>query len=440
MTRPLHTVGGALILATALLFATAIPSYADWVVNRSTASASSSAGTISVTQSGFAGLATTYSASSTMIATSVTVQNTGTLSGTFSSSAALASGSNATIAAKTAVKVWPQTTGNPCTSPAPASALSGTWASVPALSGSLSGGASVTYCILTTLPAADQTVVASVAPTLSVKLAGTGSWTSTALTPVTQSVADLTAPSIPTGLAASSTVARGTTLTWNASSDVVGVTGYRVYRNTTGTTTYTLLATVGSTTTFTDSGLDPSKTYYYTVAAIDGAGNESTKSAQVAVTTPAPTSPTSWYRILNDNSGKCLDVFGEQTTDSTDLIIWPCHGHNNQQFQLQPVTGGFKVIPRHAPGLAWALPQVASTTAGTQVLMRTYSAADRWYWTVVPVPGTNSYQFKSVRSGMCLSLDDASSTDGALLEQRACASTNPTLTAPEQTFTLVLAG
>ena len=67
-------------------------------------------------------------------------------------------------------------------------------------------------------------------------------------------------------------------LSWSASSDDVGVASYRVYRNG---------AQVGTPTgtTFTDSGLAPSTTYSYTVAAVDAAGNASAPSAPAASVT-----------------------------------------------------------------------------------------------------------------------------------------------------------
>src|SRR3954447_19575778 len=86
-------------------------------------------------------------------------------------------------------------------------------------------------------------------------------------------------PGTPTATAASST--RGN-LSWPASSDDVGVTGSRVYRN--GSTT-----PLGSptTTSYADSTVVAGTSYTYTVSAVDAAGNESAKSAAASVTTPA---------------------------------------------------------------------------------------------------------------------------------------------------------
>lgn len=93
-----------------------------------------------------------------------------------------------------------------------------------------------------------------------------------------------TAPGTPT---ASGTTGSTTTLTWPASADNVGVTGYDIYRaaGATGDT----FAPVGTSTSnaFTDTGLTAGTTYRYQVRARDAAGNVSAFSAMVVVTTPA---------------------------------------------------------------------------------------------------------------------------------------------------------
>jgi chitodextrinase len=98
---------------------------------------------------------------------------------------------------------------------------------------------------------------------------------------------DTSAPSAPTGLKATASSATQVDLAWIASTDNVGVTGYRIYRN--GATTP--LATVGGTTTaYSDKTAAASTAYTYQVSAVDAAGNESAKSATASATTPAATS------------------------------------------------------------------------------------------------------------------------------------------------------
>ena len=91
---------------------------------------------------------------------------------------------------------------------------------------------------------------------------------------------DLTAPSTPTSLQATTISTSQINLSWNASSDNIGVTGYRIYRDS------TQIATT-SNTTYQDTGLSSSTTYSYTVSAYDAAGNESGKSSASSATTTA---------------------------------------------------------------------------------------------------------------------------------------------------------
>ncbi|MGO7983579.1 RICIN domain-containing protein, partial [Rhizobium johnstonii] len=78
---------------------------------------------------------------------------------------------------------------------------------------------------------------------------------------------------------------------------------------------------------------NPLETYTFAVAAIDAAGNESPKKT-VTVTTATPVS-TQYYRILNDKSGQCLDVY-QANTGNTELIQWPCKttGTENQEWEF----------------------------------------------------------------------------------------------------------
>jgi len=81
-------------------------------------------------------------------------------------------------------------------------------------------------------------------------------------------------------------------LTWNASTDNVGVTAYRIYRNA------AVVATLGTVTTHRDTGLTASTAYTYSVSACDAAGNCSAQSTGASVVTPASQSIRSPPRCL----------------------------------------------------------------------------------------------------------------------------------------------
>jgi RHS repeat-associated protein len=116
-----------------------------------------------------------------------------------------------------------------------------------------------------------------------------GSFSSFALTTIGGGAPqpDTTAPSIPTGLSATAVSSTRVNLAWAASTDNVGVQGYRLYRN------GSLISTVGSTT-WSDTGLSPNTAYSYAVAAIDGAGNASVQSTTAGVTTLAAAAVTTY--------------------------------------------------------------------------------------------------------------------------------------------------
>jgi mannan endo-1,4-beta-mannosidase len=88
-----------------------------------------------------------------------------------------------------------------------------------------------------------------------------------------------TTPGIPT---ASSVTATSATLSWTASTDNVGVAGYDVVRVSGGTETKVAASTTNSATI---SGLTAKTAYTFAVYARDAAGNRSSRSATVNVTT-----------------------------------------------------------------------------------------------------------------------------------------------------------
>ncbi|AFH63946.2 fibronectin type III domain-containing protein [Paenibacillus caseinilyticus] len=117
--------------------------------------------------------------------------------------------------------------------------------------------------------------------------AGNVSAASAAVTVTTSpaSTADSTAPTAPTGLKVNGVTSSSVTLSWTASTDNVGVTGYEVYRGSAPAASVT-------GTSATVSGLAAGTSYTFTVKAKDAAGNISSASASVtAVTGQGPGTP-----------------------------------------------------------------------------------------------------------------------------------------------------
>ncbi len=96
--------------------------------------------------------------------------------------------------------------------------------------------------------------------------------------PLRNDIADTQAPTVPLNLSATAVSSSQINLSWTASTDNVGVTGYRIYRG--GTQIGT-----SASNSYSDTGLSANTTYSYTVSAYDAAGNNSAQTSAVLATT-----------------------------------------------------------------------------------------------------------------------------------------------------------
>ncbi|MCX7170494.1 MAG: peptidylprolyl isomerase [Proteobacteria bacterium] len=121
-----------------------------------------------------------------------------------------------------------------------------------------------------------------------------------------RTAADTTAPSVPTGLAATAVSDTRIDLSWTAATDNVAVTSYKIY----GNGNY-LSATSTNTPKVIVNGAAPKTTYAFTAAACDAAGNCSSQSAPSSVTTLA-TGPTlkmiSGWNLVGNSVNTPLNV------------------------------------------------------------------------------------------------------------------------------------
>jgi fibronectin type 3 domain-containing protein len=101
-------------------------------------------------------------------------------------------------------------------------------------------------------------------------------------------------PSSPTNLVAYGGV-RLISLYWDEPTDDGGaaINGYRVYRSSTPTGTFTLLANLGTTDRYDDRNLGNGETYYYRVSAFNGAGEGGLSTSVSAQTQRLPSAPVS---------------------------------------------------------------------------------------------------------------------------------------------------
>ncbi|KKS37653.1 MAG: hypothetical protein UV01_C0009G0061, partial [Parcubacteria group bacterium GW2011_GWA2_42_14] len=96
---------------------------------------------------------------------------------------------------------------------------------------------------------------------------------------------DTTPPSAPANFSTYANSSSQVTLTWAASTDNIGVTGYKIFKNNSYLTTTAALY-------YYDYGVSPSTAYSYYVKAADAAGNESSPSLTAYATTPSTSTTT----------------------------------------------------------------------------------------------------------------------------------------------------
>jgi len=151
---------------------------------------------------------------------------------------------------------------------------------------------------------------------------------------------DTTAPTTPINLSAIAISSSQINLSWTASTDNIGVTGYRIYRG-------GVQVGTSATNSYSDTGLFPSTTYSYTVAAYDAAGNVSSQSISANATTQASTG-----RVINIYSG--TNVFGTavQSLQAGDTLIVHAgtYTENNRIGISVRATAGLPVIIQKAVG------------------------------------------------------------------------------------------
>jgi uncharacterized repeat protein (TIGR03803 family) len=157
---------------------------------------------------------------------------------------------------------------------------------------------------------------------------GNSSAQSSAVSATTLAGSDTTPPTVPTGLTASAISSSQIDLSWTASTDTLGVSGYKIYRGGTQIGTST-------TTTYSDSGLAASTTYNYKVAAYDAAGNTSAKSSAASATTLA---------------GSGGDGDGDGLPDSWEVAHFGSSSDPRAQPDLDPDADGFTNLSEYMAG------------------------------------------------------------------------------------------
>ncbi|MCR2802928.1 lytic polysaccharide monooxygenase [Paenibacillus soyae] len=134
---------------------------------------------------------------------------------------------------------------------------------------------------------------------------------------------DPTAPTAPANLAASNIGTTSATVSWSASTDNVGVTGYRIYNGS------TQIGSTNGALSLNLTGLTSNTTYNITVKAVDAAGNVSNASNTANFTTQAvsgpdstaPTAPTGLH-IMGTPTHQSVHLMWGSSTDNVGVTSY----------------------------------------------------------------------------------------------------------------------
>ncbi|HST47975.1 fibronectin type III domain-containing protein [Jatrophihabitans sp.] len=213
---------------------------------------------------------------------------------------------------------------------------------------------------------------------------------------------DSTPPSAPGNLTAAAAGPTSVQLSWTASTDNVGVTGYEIYRNSAGTP----LATVaGTVTSYLDNTVAPATTYSYTVRARDAAGN-STASNAASVTTPAGTGTTIF---ASDDVTVDQAVPDAQPSATASRVVTDGSPVNNALIQFKPaLPAGCATVTRVTLSLTVGTNTDDNSVRGGDFFLTDNAAWSQTAisWNIAPKPvGTAVFSQGAVALGQTVTVD-----------------------------------
>jgi chitodextrinase len=164
------------------------------------------------------------------------------------------------------------------------------------------------------------------------------------------SAGDTTVPSVPTNLTATAVSSSQINLSWNAFTDNVAVTGYKVFR------AGAQIATVNPPgTSYQDTGLTASTAYAYTVSSFDAALNNSAQGASVSATTQAAADTTAPSVPTN--------LTATAVSSSQINLAWTASTDNLATTGYKVFRAGAQIATVNAPGTTYQNTGLAAGTA-----------------------------------------------------------------------------
>jgi len=120
--------------------------------------------------------------------------------------------------------------------------------------------------------------------------------------------------------------------------------------------------------------------------------------------------PNAYYKIINRNSGKALDVPGGNTANNVQLIQYTDAGNNNQSFRITANSDGYYSIINK--GTNKALDNAGSTADNSRVVQWDLSYSDNQKWKIIDA-GDGYYKLQVKSSQKYLDVQGASNNNEA---------------------------
>lgn len=124
-----------------------------------------------------------------------------------------------------------------------------------------------------------------------------------------------------------------------------------------------------------------------------------------------------FYSLVAYHSGQCLDVYNSEVENGTAVIQWPCHGGDNQAWELSAQGNEeYRLIAKHSGKCLGVYG--ASLDLGAQVVQWMCNGSDDQIFHREAIgPG---YRFRAKHSGLCIDVYGATTEEGEKIIQWEC--------------------
>jgi len=121
---------------------------------------------------------------------------------------------------------------------------------------------------------------------------------------------------------------------------------------------------------------------------------------------------TSFTRLQNRNSNKCVDVLNASGSNGADVIQYTCHTDGNQQWAMEPVSGGYvQLRVQHSSKCA--------DVRQNNVRQWTCGSGNDQHWTVEDMGG-GYFRLRNRANNLCMDVQGASTADLASIVVSTC--------------------